>query len=117
MRARGGKLVTDAELLGLERNGSGSGNVGNVGWIARTAAGDAAAPVVVNAAGAWCEVVGAMAGAAPIGLVPKRRTAFIFMASCGQRGKQASRCCSMGRVATKFCAAIVNSTFSTFGIC
>ncbi len=78
MRARGGKLVTDAELLSLERNGGGSGNVGNVGWIARTAAGDAAAPVVVNAAGAWCDVVGAMAGAAPIGLVPKRRTAFIF---------------------------------------
>ena len=44
----------------------------------RTAAGDFAAPVVVNAAGAWCDVVGAMAAAAPIGLVPKRRTAFIF---------------------------------------
>lgn len=70
MRARGGKLVTDAELRGLER--------GAKAWIARTAAGDFAAPVVINAAGAWCDVVGAMAGAAPIGLVPKRRTAFIF---------------------------------------
>jgi D-arginine dehydrogenase len=70
MRARGGKLVTDAELLELGRNAD--------GWIARTAAGDFAAPVVVNAAGAWCDVVGAMAAAAPIGLVPKRRTAFIF---------------------------------------
>ena len=70
MRARGGKLVTGAELLGLERNAD--------GWIARTAAGDFASPVVVNAAGAWCDVVGAMAAAAPIGLVPKRRTAFIF---------------------------------------
>jgi D-arginine dehydrogenase len=74
MRARGGKLATSAELLGLERNGGDSGS----GWIVRTAAGDFAAPVVVNAAGAWCDVVGAMAGAAPIGLVPKRRTAFIF---------------------------------------
>ncbi|HLJ42729.1 MAG TPA: FAD-binding oxidoreductase [Candidatus Binataceae bacterium] len=70
MRARGGKLVTGAELLGLERNVD--------GWIARTTAGDFAAPVVVNAAGAWCDVVGAMASAGPIGLVPKRRTAFIF---------------------------------------
>jgi D-arginine dehydrogenase len=70
MRARGGKLVTGAELLGLERNLD--------AWIARTTAGDFAAPVVVNAAGAWCDVVGAMASAAPIGLVPKRRTAFIF---------------------------------------
>ncbi|HTJ08463.1 MAG TPA: FAD-binding oxidoreductase [Candidatus Binataceae bacterium] len=70
MRARGGKLVTSAELLGLERNVD--------GWIARTTAGDFAAPVVINAAGAWCDVVGAMASAGPIGLVPKRRTAFIF---------------------------------------
>src|SRR6185437_4483480 len=70
MRARGGKLVTGAELLGLERNVD--------GWIARTTAGDFAEPVVVNAAGAWCDVVGAMASAGPIGLVPKRRTAFIF---------------------------------------
>ena len=74
IRARGGKLVTDAELRGLGRDGSRHGK----GWIARTAAGDFAAPVIVNAAGAWCDVVGAMAGAAPIGLVPKRRTAFIF---------------------------------------
>jgi len=70
MRARGGRLMTGAELIGLSREGG--------GWSVRTAAGDFAAPVVVNAAGAWCDVVGAMAGAAPIGLVPKRRTAFIF---------------------------------------
>lgn len=46
----------------------------------RVAAGTEAyeAPVVVNAAGAWCDVIGAMAGAAPIGLVPKRRSAFTF---------------------------------------
>jgi len=74
MRARGGKLVTSAELQGLERN---SGDKGSK-WIARTTAGDFAAPVVVNAAGAWCDKVGAMAGAGAIGLVPKRRTAFIF---------------------------------------
>jgi D-arginine dehydrogenase len=70
MRARGGKLATNAELQGMERKGR--------EWIARTTAGDFAAPVVVNAAGAWCDKVGAMAGAVPIGLVPKRRTAFIF---------------------------------------
>lgn len=77
MRARGGKLATSAGLQNLERdtkNGGGNGSQ----WIARTAAGDFAAPVVVNAAGAWCDVVGAMAGAAAVGLVPKRRTAFIF---------------------------------------
>src|SRR6185437_10866884 len=70
MRARGGKLATSAELQRLARNAR--------VWTVRTAAGDFAAPIIVNAAGAWCDVVGAMAGAAPIGLVPKRRTAFIF---------------------------------------
>ena len=36
-----------------------------------------AAPVVVNAAGAWGDAVARLAGAAPIGLEPKRRTACI----------------------------------------
>ena len=34
------------------------------------------ADVIVNAAGAWCDQVGALAGAMPIGLQPMRRTAF-----------------------------------------
>ncbi|NND02361.1 MAG: FAD-binding oxidoreductase, partial [Acidimicrobiia bacterium] len=41
------------------------------------------AAVVVNAAGAWCDVVGAMAGLGTIGLQPKRRTAFTFAAPNG----------------------------------
>lgn len=36
------------------------------------------APVVVNAAGAWCDVIASLAGAAPIGLTPMRRSAFTF---------------------------------------
>jgi D-arginine dehydrogenase len=36
------------------------------------------APIVVNAAGAWCDVIAELAGARPCGLVPKRRTAFTF---------------------------------------
>jgi D-arginine dehydrogenase len=34
--------------------------------------------IVVNAAGAWCDEVAQQAGVAPVGLVPKRRTAFTF---------------------------------------
>ncbi len=34
-------------------------------------------PVVVNAAGAWCDLVAEMAGVEPIGLTPLRRTAFM----------------------------------------
>jgi D-arginine dehydrogenase len=44
----------------------------------RTPAGDVATPVVVDAAGAWGDVVAAMAGVAPLGLRPLRRTAFLF---------------------------------------
>jgi D-arginine dehydrogenase len=35
---------------------------------------------VVNAAGAWCDAIAALAGAAPIGLIPKRRTVITFAA-------------------------------------
>ncbi len=70
LKARGGALVTDAELTSLNQ----SGDI----WWAETRAGVYQAPVVVNAAGAWCDVVGELAGARPIGLVPKRRTAFVF---------------------------------------
>jgi D-arginine dehydrogenase len=70
LRARGGTVMTDAEILGLDRRDG--------AWHVRTKTGAAAAPIVVNAAGAWADVVGRMAGARPIGLVPKRRTAFTF---------------------------------------
>src|SRR5579875_901478 len=70
LRSRNGAVVTNAELRGLDfRSGF---------WTAHTAAGEFSAPVIVNAAGAWCDKVAALAGAAPVGLVPKRRTAFIF---------------------------------------
>jgi D-arginine dehydrogenase len=36
------------------------------------------APVVVNAAGAWADTVARMAGVAPIGIEPRRRSAFTF---------------------------------------
>ena len=36
------------------------------------------APVVLNAAGAWADAVAALAGVRPLGLQPRRRTAFIF---------------------------------------
>jgi len=48
----------------------------NDSWILKTRAGRVEAEFVVNAAGAWGDVVGAMAGAQALGLVPNRRTAF-----------------------------------------
>jgi D-arginine dehydrogenase len=69
-RKAGAKLVQNAEVRALRRGGE--------GWTVETAAGDFSARVVVNAAGAWADEVAALAGAKPIGLVPKRRTAFTF---------------------------------------
>lgn len=65
-RARGGKTVMRAELLDLERRGG--------LWQAKSKAGKARAPYVVNAAGAWGDVVAGLAGIAPLGLEPRRRT-------------------------------------------
>ncbi|HZS83424.1 MAG TPA: FAD-binding oxidoreductase [Stellaceae bacterium] len=69
-RARGGRVVTAAEPRSLSR--------ADGVWRAETSAGDFAAPVVVNAGGAWADEIARMAGVRPIGLVPKRRTAFTF---------------------------------------
>ena len=54
-----------------------------VGWSVRSGDHLFNAPIVVNAAGAWCDVVASMAGVPPIGLIPKRRTAFTFGAPTG----------------------------------
>jgi D-arginine dehydrogenase len=48
-------------------------------WHCETSAGDAfAAPVLVNAAGAWGDVVAELAGEPKVGLTPKRRTGVII---------------------------------------
>jgi D-arginine dehydrogenase len=75
LQANGGALVTRAEVTSLSRDAG--------LWRARTAAGQYAAPLVVNAAGAWAELVGRLAGAEAISLVPKRRTALLLAAPAG----------------------------------
>ncbi|MEO0621706.1 MAG: FAD-binding oxidoreductase [Pseudomonadota bacterium] len=75
LKARGGTLSTRAEIRSLARK--------NGLWIAETPAGRFAAPVLVNAAGAWADAVAGLTEIAPIGLVPKRRTAFTFAPSEG----------------------------------
>ena len=75
-RHAGGTLVCDAEVVAIERRGD--------LWQVRTAAGaEYAAPVLINAAGAWCDVIAGQAGVAPIALCPKRRTAFTFAPRAG----------------------------------
>ena len=58
-----------------------TGRIGRQGgqWHVHVAGGDVfTAPIVVNAAGAWGDEVARQAGVAPLGLVPKRRTAAVI---------------------------------------
>ncbi|MDB5429982.1 MAG: FAD-dependent oxidoreductase [Caulobacter sp.] len=74
-KARGGRLMTGAALLELSRKDG--------GWRARTARGEVQARVVVNAAGAWADGVAELAGAAALGLTPRRRTGVMVDAPPG----------------------------------
>jgi D-arginine dehydrogenase len=80
LKARGGRIVLSAAVSALERSAG--------LWTAVTKTERYRAPVVVNAAGAWADRVGAMAGAASIGLTPCRRTVILVEAPpefCGPR--------------------------------
>lgn len=59
-------LLTDARVLSAERDGD--------AWRVATRAGEVRARLLVNAAGAWADDVARLAGAAPIGVRPYRRT-------------------------------------------
>lgn len=71
IRRNGGEIHTDSDVQQLHRDNQGH-------WQVHTAHQVFTAPVVINAAGAWADQIGTLAGARPIGLQPKRRSAFIF---------------------------------------
>jgi D-arginine dehydrogenase len=69
-RAAGAQIMTGAALEAADYDGR--------RWTLRTRAGELHADIVVNAAGAWADEVAVLAGAAPLGLAPLRRTAIVF---------------------------------------
>ncbi|WP_440467184.1 NAD(P)/FAD-dependent oxidoreductase [Pseudomonas sp. YH-1] len=70
IRRNGGSVQLDSEALEISRvDGA---------WEVRCAQQTYRAPVLVNAAGSWSDKVAELAGAAPLGLTPKRRAAFLF---------------------------------------
>jgi D-arginine dehydrogenase len=75
-RASGALLRLNSEVTALERKDG--------GWMIRLGDGETiGAANIVNAAGAWADVLAGLAGAKPVGLIPKRRTAFTFDAPAG----------------------------------
>ena len=77
-RARGARLVVNADVEAIERNRG--------EWSVATTAGTFAAPIIINAAGAWADTIARLAGVGPVGLVPKRRTAFLIPAPADLKG-------------------------------
>jgi D-arginine dehydrogenase len=75
VRAGGGQVITGAQVSAIARGGE--------DWQVVTTAGEFAAPILVNAAGAWADAVARMAGVTPIGLEPRRRTVISFAAPDG----------------------------------
>jgi D-arginine dehydrogenase len=70
LRQHGGEVVCGAEAQRIERVGG--------QWQVHAGAQVYRAPVLVNAAGAWCDQVAGLAGVPGIGLMPRRRSAFLF---------------------------------------
>jgi len=71
VRRKGGSIVCDADVQAISRDERGV-------WRVDAGGKRYEAPLLVDAAGAWCDRVAALAGVAPIGLVPRRRSIFAF---------------------------------------
>ncbi|MDQ1106681.1 D-arginine dehydrogenase [Nocardioides zeae] len=73
LRGRGGHVATSARVVEAVR--------ARGRWTLTDGSGrQFRAPVVVNAAGAWCDAVAAVLGVEPIGIQPLRRTVFMVPA-------------------------------------
>ena len=64
---RGGELLVNSPVCSLRRTQN--------HWIVKAGDRIVEARIVINAAGAWADEIGRLAGAKSIGLIPKRRTA------------------------------------------
>ena len=66
IRAQGGRILTGAQVSAIARTGQ--------GWQVTAQGRDFTARHLVNAAGAWADQIAEMAGIAPIGITPFRRS-------------------------------------------
>jgi D-arginine dehydrogenase len=69
LRSSGSEIRTGARVQAVARVGE--------RWAVETPAGRFAAPVLVNAAGAWADSIAALGGVQPLGLAPTRRTIIV----------------------------------------
>lgn len=72
-RSHDAEVITTAPVSGIRREGS--------TWVVTAAGRSLATKAVINATGAWGDVIADMAGVARVGLQPYRRTAFMVPGS------------------------------------
>jgi D-arginine dehydrogenase len=73
IRAGGGAVLTERRVAAISPS-----------WTVETERGEIfSAPVLVNAAGAWADRIAGLAGVAPLGLAPRRRTIIVVDAPAG----------------------------------
>ena len=80
LKQRGSRLECGVHIHSIERSGG--------EWLLEVGMRGAQphtlrAPIVIDAAGAWADEVAVLAGVAPLGLAPRRRSAFLFQAPEG----------------------------------
>ena len=69
MRSFRAAIASSAPVTAISRSGG--------GWSVTTPSATISTPLVINAAGAWCDVIAELAGIEPLGLRPLRRTAAV----------------------------------------
>ena len=75
LKQRGSRLECNAQIQSIERSGG--------EWLLEVGMRGAQphtlrAPIIIDAAGAWADEVAKLAGVAPLGIEPRRRSAFLF---------------------------------------
>lgn len=85
-RRNGAETVRDARVTAIRREGG--------LWYVTAGAGIYVAPAVINAAGGWSDLIAAMAGVPPVGLIPYKRTAFTFALPPGGVGPDWPHVCN-----------------------
>ncbi len=80
LKQRGSRLECGAQVLSIERS---QGE-----WLLEVAIRGSSpqtlhAPLLIDAAGAWADEVARLAGVAPLGVEPRRRSAFLFQPPAG----------------------------------
>ena len=77
IRSAGGKVLTGRRVAAVRP-----------GWEVETDRGERyAAPILVNAAGAWGDAIARLAGVAPLGLAPRRRTIVVVDPPAGAQSE------------------------------